>query len=53
MWHIIIFRKIISFKMGRYKTICQAISKNKVDYRLTLNDFLEKKIVYVVLIERF
>jgi hypothetical protein len=49
MWYIVGFRKIISFKIGVKKYIYQAIWKNKVDYHLTLNDFLKKK-VYVVLI---
>jgi hypothetical protein len=41
MRHIVGFRKIISFKMG-IKNI-PSFLKNKVDYHLTLNYFLEKK----------
>jgi hypothetical protein len=48
MWHIVGFRKIISFKIG-IKKYTKLFEKNKVDIHLTLNDFLKKK-VYIVLI---
>jgi hypothetical protein len=49
MWHIIGFRKMSSFKIG-IKKYTKLFEKNKVDIHLTLNDFLKKKIVYIVLI---
>jgi hypothetical protein len=47
MWHIVGFRKIISFKIGIKKYT--KLFEKKVDIHLTLNYFLEKK-VYIVLI---